>query len=92
MVLYGKVNLGEGRHPAWVMPGRGRWASCPPLSSHPAPRPRSSSHLPRAGLVPVTLTLSRSTSGPWRSPALGTQRHQLEVSQRAERAISDCSN
>lgn len=92
VLLHGEANLGEGRHPARVMLGRGRWASCSPLGPHPALRPRSSSHLPRAGLVPVTLTLSRSTSGPWRSPALATQRHQLEVSQRAECAISDCSN
>lgn len=27
MVLHGNANLGEGRHPAWVMLGRGLWAS-----------------------------------------------------------------
>lgn len=58
------------------------------LSSWSPSSSEASIHLPRAGLVPITQTLSRNMSGPWRSPALATQRHQLEGSQRAELAIS----
>lgn len=89
---HGEADCGDSRHPVRVAPEGDTVSSCSPLGPHPGPRPRSSSHVPRAGLVPVTLTLSRSTSGPWRSPAVATQRHQLEANQRAQHEISDRPN
>lgn len=40
------------------------------------------------GLAPILLTLSTSTSGLSRSPALGTQRHPLEGNQRPKQLVT----
>lgn len=69
-------------------------APCPGAAGAPAlPRSPASSRasVPLAltqGLAPVSLTLSTSTSGLWRSPALGTQRYQLEGNQRAKQLVT----
>lgn len=84
-----EADLDDSRHPAWVTPAE---HAGPPAPLLVPTQLWSSSHIPRAGLAPITLILSTSTSGPWRSPAVVTQRHQLEEKQKAEHGISSCPN